>query len=132
MRQFDTIIAIANELKISRQALNKKAKRLNINLTKKTFSDNEWKLLSSTNRNYKKKVDGKVDDYELKLLSDKDELIIFLKSQIEEKDKQIDHAQQLQLIAEQRLSETNSALLAYQEQEKESQFKKGFWFHFFH
>lgn len=130
MHEFDTIIAIANELKISRQALNKKAKRLNINLTKKSFSDDEWKLLASTNRNYNKKVDSQVDDYELKLLADKDELISFLKSQIEEKDKQIDHAQQLQLIAEQRLTETSSSLIAYQE--KENQSKKGFWSRIFH
>ena len=48
-----------------------------------------------------------------------------LKSQIKEKDKQIDHAQQLQLIAEQRLTETNKTLIEYQE--KENQPKKGFW-----
>lgn len=39
--------------------------------------------------------------------------------------KQIDHAQQLQLIAEQRLTETNKTLITYQE--KENQPKKGFW-----
>ncbi len=32
--EFDSIIAIADELEISRQALNRKAKRLNIDLSK--------------------------------------------------------------------------------------------------
>ena len=37
--EFDSIIAIADELEISRQALNRKAKRLNIDLSKKSFTD---------------------------------------------------------------------------------------------
>ena len=72
VHEFNTIISIAKELNISRQALNKKAKRLNINLTKKSFSDDEWKLLSSTNRNYKKKVDSQVDIHQLNRLVEKD------------------------------------------------------------
>jgi len=48
--EFDSIIAIADELEISRQALNRKAKRLNIDLSKKSFTDKEWKLLASTKR----------------------------------------------------------------------------------
>ena len=124
--EFDTIIAIADELEISRQALNRKAKRLNIDLSKKSFTDKEWKLLASTKRKPKTSTSSNyVDTFTAQQLAEKDDLINYLKSQIKEKDKQIDHAQQLQLIAEQRLTETNKTLIAYQE--RENQPKKGFW-----
>ena len=124
--EFDSIIAIADELEISRQALNRKAKRLNIDLSKKSFTDKEWKLLASTKRKPKTSTSSNyVDTFTEQQLAEKDDLINYLKSQIKEKDKQIDHAQQLQLIAEQRLTETNKTLIAYQE--KENQPKKGFW-----
>lgn len=124
--EFDSIIAIADELEISRQALNRKAKRLNIDLSKKSFTDKEWKLLTSTKRKPKTSTSSNyVDTFTAQQLAEKDDLINYLKSQIKEKDKQIDHAQQLQLIAEQRLTETNKTLIAYQE--KENNAKKGFW-----
>ena len=128
--EFDTIIAIADELEISRQALNRKAKRLNIDLSKKSFTDKEWKLLASTKRKPKTSTSSNyVDTFTAQQLAEKDDLINYLKSQIKEKDKQIDHAQQLQLIAEQRLTETNKTLITYQE--KENQPKKGFWHRLF-
>lgn len=124
--EFDSIIAIADKLEISRQALNRKAKRLNIDLSKKSFTDTEWELLASTKRKPKQStLSNYVDTFTAQQLAEKDDLINYLKSQIKEKDKQIDHAQQLQLIAEQRLTETNKTLIAYQE--KENQPKKGFW-----
>ncbi len=124
--EFDSIIAIADELEISRQALNRKAKRLNIDLSKKSFTDKEWKLLVLTKRKPKTSTSSNyVDTFTAQQLAEKDDLINYLKSQIKEKDKQIDHAQQLQLIAEQRLTETNKTLIEYQE--KENQSKKGFW-----
>lgn len=124
--EFDSIIAIADELEISRQALNRKAKRLNIDLSKKSFTDKEWKLLVSTKRKPKTSTSSNyVDTFTAQQLAEKDDLINYLKSQIKEKDKQIDHAQQLQLIAEQRLTETNKTLIAYQEQENQP--KKRFW-----
>lgn len=124
--EFDTIIAIADKLEISRQALNRKAKRLDIDLSKKSFTDKEWKLLSSTKRKLKTSTSSNyVDVFTAQQLAEKDDLINYLKSQIKEKDKQIDHAQQLQLIAEQRLTETNKTLIAYQE--KENNPRKGFW-----
>lgn len=124
--EFDSIIAIADELEISRQALNRKAKRLNIDLSKKSFTDKEWKLLASTKRKPKTSTSSNyVDTFTAQQLAEKDDLINYLKSQIKEKDKQIDHAQQLQLIAEQRLTETTKTLIAYQEKEKQP--KKGFW-----
>ncbi|KAA8375460.1 MULTISPECIES: replication initiation protein [Leuconostoc] len=124
--EFDSIIAIADELEISRQALNRKAKRLNIDLSKKSFTDKEWKLLASTKRKPKTSTSSNyVDTFTAQQIAEKDDLINYLKSQIKEKDKQIDHAQQLQLIAEQRLTETNKTLIEYQE--KENQPKKGFW-----
>ena len=126
IHEFDSIIAIADELEISRQALNRKAKRLNIDLSKKSFTDKEWKLLVSTKRKPKTSTSSNyVDTFTAQQIAEKDDLINYLKSQIKEKDKQIDHAQQLQLIAEQRLTETNKTLIEYQE--KETQPKKGFW-----
>ena len=128
--EFDTIIAIADELEISRQALNRKAKRLNIDLSKKSFTDKEWQLLVSNKRKPKKSTSSNyVDTFTAQQLAEKDDLINYLKSQIKEKDKQIDHAQQLQLIAEQRLTETNKTLIEYQQ--KENQPKKGFWHRLF-
>ena len=124
--KFDSIIAISDKLEISRQALYRKASRLNIDLSKKSFTDKEWKLLVSTKRKPKVSTSSNhVDTFTAQQLAEKDDLINYLKSQIKEKDKQIDHAQQLQLIAEQRLTETNKTLIAYQE--KENQPKKGFW-----
>lgn len=124
--EFDSIIAIADKLEISRQALNRKAKRLNIDLSKKSFTDKEWQLLVSTKRKPKTSTSSNyVDTFTAQQIAEKDDLINYLKSQIKEKDKQIDHAQQLQLIAEQRLTETNKTLIEYQE--KENQPKKGFW-----
>lgn len=128
--EFDSIIAIADELDISRQALNRKAKRLNIDLSKKSFTDTEWKLLASTKRKPKPStLSNYVDTFTAQQIAEKDDLINYLKSQIKEKDKQIDHAQQLQLIAEQRLTETKDSLIEYQE--KENQPKKGFWHRLF-
>ena len=128
--EFDSIIAIADELEISRQALNRKAKRLNIDLSKKSFTDKEWKLLALTKRKPKTSTSSNyVDTFTAQQLAEKDDLINYLKSQIKEKDKQIDHAQQLQLIAEQRLTETNKTLIEYQE--KENPPKKGFWHRLF-
>jgi len=130
IHEFDSIIAIADELEISRQALNRKAKRLNIDLSKKSFTDKEWKLLASTKRKPKTSTSSNyVDTFTAQQLAEKDDLINYLKSQIKEKDKQIDHAQQLQLIAEQRLTETKDSLIEYQE--KENQPKKGFWHRLF-
>lgn len=128
--EFNSIIAIADELEISRQALNRKAKRLNIDLSKKSFNDKEWKLLASTKRKPKTSTSSNyVDTFIAQQLAEKDDLINYLKSQIKEKDKQIDHAQQLQLIAEQRLTETKDTLIEYQENENHP--KKGFWHRLF-
>ena len=124
--EFDSIIAIADELEISRQALNRKAKRLNIDLSKKSFTDKEWKLLALTKRKPKTStLSNYVDAFTAQRLAEKDDLINYLKSQIKEKDKQIDHAQQLQLIAEQRMTETNKVLIEYQKTENKT--KNGFW-----
>ncbi|GMA70826.1 hypothetical protein GCM10025879_20800 [Leuconostoc litchii] len=67
-----------------------------------------------------------------KEISAKDKQIKLLSGQLKEKDLQIsllnkhlDQAQQLQLIAEKRLTETKDTLIEYQE--KESQDKKSFW-----
>ena len=111
---------------VLRPSVHRLVKLANIDLSKKSFTDKEWKLVASTKRNPKRSTSSNyVDTFTAQQLAEKDDLINYLKSQIKEKDKQIDHAQQLQLIAEQRLTETTKTLIAYQE--KENQPKKGFW-----
>lgn len=126
--EFDSIIAIADELEISRQALNRKAKRLNIDLSKKSFTDTEWKLLASTKRKPKQStLSNYVDTFTAQQLAEKDDLINYLKSQIKEKDKQIDHAQQLQLIAEQRLNDEHQKVIELSEFNNTNSAKQPFW-----
>ena len=83
--EFDSIIAIADELEISRQALNRKAKRLNIDLSKKSFTDKEWKLLALTKRKPKTSTSSNyVDTFTAQQIAEKDDLINYLKSQIKD------------------------------------------------
>ena len=68
------------------------------------------------------------DDYVSALKDQIKQLQSFIDHQSEQLtavQKSLDQAQQLQLIAEQRLTETNKTLIEYQE--KENQPKKGFW-----
>lgn len=43
--EFGTIQAIANELKIKRQTLYNRAKKTNVDISKKKFTDEEWTAL---------------------------------------------------------------------------------------
>ena len=130
--KFNSISELAEHLKISRTTLYKRANLSDINLTG-VYSDEQLELLSSVHQTGQL---SEQTEQQIKFLnkeiSAKDNQIKFLSDQLKEKDLQIsllnknlDQAQQLQLIAEQRLTETNKTLIEYQE--KENQPKKGFW-----
>ncbi|MCS8588296.1 replication initiation protein [Leuconostoc citreum] len=152
--KFNSISELAEHLKISRTTLYKRANLSDINLTG-VYSDEQLELLSSVHQtvqqlNSSTEQTGQLSEQtgqlseqteqQIKFLnkeiSAKDNQIKFLSDQLKEKDLQIsllnknlDQAQQLQLIAEQRLTETNKTLIEYQE--KENQPKKGFWHRLF-
>ena len=138
--KFNSISELAEHLKISRTTLYKRANLSDINLTG-VYSDEQLELLSSVHQtvqqlNSSTEQTGQKIKFLNKEISAKDKQIKFLSDQLKEKDLQIsllnknlDQAQQLQLIAEQRLTETNKTLIEYQE--KENQPKKGFWHRLF-
>ncbi|WP_273718647.1 replication initiation protein [Leuconostoc mesenteroides] len=145
--KFNSISELAEHLKISRTTLYKRANLSDINLTG-VYSDEQLELLSIVHQtvqqlNSSTEQTGQLSEQteqQIKFLnkeiSAKDKQIKFLSDQLKEKDLQIsllnknlDQAQQLQLIAEQRLTETNKTLIEYQE--KENQPKKGFWHRLF-
>ncbi len=134
--KFNSISELAEHLKISRITLYKRANLSDINLTG-VYSDEQLELLSSVHQtvqqlNSSTEQTGQQIKFLNREISAKDKQIKFLSDQLKEKDLQIsllnknlDQAQQLQLIAEQRLTETNKTLIEYQE--KENQPKQGFW-----
>ena len=152
--EFNSISELAEHLKISRTTLYRRANLSDINLTG-VYSDEQLELLSSVQPTVQQlnslteqtgqlsEQTGQLSEQteqQIKFLnkeiSAKDKQIKFLSDQLKEKDLQIsllnknlDQAQQLQLIAEQRLTETNKTLIEYQE--KENQPKKGFWHRLF-
>lgn len=141
--KFNSISELAEHLKISRTTLYRRANLSDISLTG-VYSDEQLELLSSVHQtvqqlNSSTEQSGQLSEQygqQIKFLnkeiSAKDKQIKFLSDQLKEKDLQIsllnknlDQAQQLQLIAEQRLTETKDNLIEYQE--KENHTKKGFW-----
>lgn len=129
IHKFKTIQAIADELDIKRQTLYNRAKKTEINISKKKFTDEEWsalvnnKKLTNVNKNINKEL-SQIDILNLRI-EEQSSFIKTLSKEIEAKNIQIERSQQLQLIAEQRLTETNKTLIEYQE--KENNTKKGFW-----
>ena len=130
--KFNSISELAEHLKISRTTLYTRANLSDIDLTG-VYSDEQLELLSSVHQTGQL---SEQTEQQIKFLnkeiSAKDKQMKFLSDQLKEKDLQIsllnknlDQAQRLQLIAEQRLTETNKTLIEYQE--KENQPKKGFW-----
>lgn len=123
--EFGTIQAIADELKIKRQTLYNRAKKTNVDISKKKFTEEEWTALV----NNKKLTDvNNVNDEKLtridilnQQINDYKKIIDVMERELQEKNKQIDQAQQLQLIAETRLNETRTQLIEYQDK------KRGFW-----
>lgn len=141
--KFNSISELAEHLKISRTTLYRRANLSDINLTG-VYSDEQLELLSSVQPTVQQlnsltEQTGQLSEQteqQIKFLnkeiSAKNKQIKFLSDQLKEKDLQIsllnknlDQAQQLQLIAEQRLTETKDTLIEYQE--KEGQDKKSFW-----
>lgn len=148
--QFSSISKLSKHLMISRTTLYKRAKENNIQLSG-IYSDEQLKKLSgvqqtvhergtqseqighSTEQNEHKNGHSEREiSFLKKQLLEKNAHIDLIIDQLKEKDHQIellnknlDQAQQLQLIAEQRLTETNATLIEYQE--KENNTKKGFW-----
>ncbi|WP_273752877.1 replication initiation protein [Leuconostoc mesenteroides] len=141
--EFNSISELAEHLKISRTTLYKRANLSDIDLTG-VYSNEQLDLLSSVHPtvqqlNSSTEQTGQLSEQteqQIKFLnkeiSAKNKQIKFLSDQLKEKDLQIsllnknlDQAQQLQLIAEQRLTETKDNLIEYQE--KENHTKKGFW-----
>lgn len=141
--KFNSISELAEHLKISRTTLYRRANLSDIDLTG-VYSDEQLELLSSVHPtvqqlNSSTEQTGQLSEQteqQIKFLnqeiSAKDKQIKLLSCQLKEKDLQIsllnkhlDQAQQLQLIAEQRLTETKDNLIEYQE--KENHTKKGFW-----
>ena len=145
--KFNSISELAEHLKISRTTLYKRANLSDINLTG-VYSDEQLELLSSVHQTVQQlnsltEQTGQLSEQteqQIKFLnkeiSAKNKQIKFLSDQLKEKDLQIsllnknlDQAQQLQLIAEQRLTETNDTLIEYQGNENNA--KKGFWHRLF-
>lgn len=145
--KFNSISELAEHLKISRTTLYRRANLNDINLTG-VYSDEQLELLSSVHPTVQKlnsstEQTGQLSEQteqQIKFLnkeiSAKDKQIKFLSDQLKEKDLQIsllnknlDQAQQLQLIAEQRLTETKDTLIEYQGNENNA--KKGFWHRLF-
>lgn len=120
--EFVTIQAIADELKIKRQTLYNRAKKTNVDISKKKFTDEEWTALVN---NKKMTSVNNVNDEKLtkidilnQQLNDYQKIIDVMERELQEKNKQIDQAQQLQLIAETRLNETRTQLIEYQEKKR--------------
>lgn len=145
--KFNTISELAEHLKISRTTLYRRANLSDIDLTG-SYSDEQLELLSSVHPTVQKLNSSTEQTEQLsgqsgqqikflnKEISAKDKQIKLLSGQLKEKDLQIsllnkhlDQAQQLQLIAEQRLTETKDTLIEYRENENNS--KRGFWHRLF-
>lgn len=145
--KFNSISELAEHLKISRTTLYKRANLSDIDLTG-VYSNEQLELLSSVHPtvqqlNSSTEQTGQLSEQteqQIKFLnkeiSAKNKQIKFLYDQLKEKDLQIsllnknlDQAQQLQLIAEQRLTETKDTLIEYQGNENNA--KKGFWHRLF-
>lgn len=120
-------------LNISQATFYRKASRNGLSTKKLSFTKKELSEL---------KKDSHTDNFDnrknkqIEIHSQNSRYIITLENELKEKNQQLlnaqkllERSQQLQLIAEQRLTETNKTLIEYQE--KENQPKKGFWHRLF-
>ena len=112
VHEFKTIQAIADELNIKRQTLYNRAKKTGIDISKRSFTDEEWSALVNN-----KKLTSVNDEDDRKLteidtlreqISEQRHFIEILKKELDAKNQQIDQAQMLQLMAERKLSEVSS------------------------
>lgn len=112
VHEFKTIQAVADELNIKRQTLYNRAKKTGIDISKRSFTDEEWSALVNN-----KKLTSVNDEDDKKLteidtlreqISEQRHFIEILKKELDAKNQQIDQAQMLQLMAERKLSEVSS------------------------
>ncbi|WP_061399777.1 hypothetical protein [Leuconostoc mesenteroides] len=129
LHKFKTIQSIADELNIKRQTLYNRSKKTGVDISKKEFSDEEWASLIHNEKLTNVNGDNDIKLSEIDILKQRiDEqsgFIETLRKEIEAKNIQIDQAQKLQLMAEQRFNDTNNQLLEYKE--KEGIHKKSIW-----
>ena len=129
VHEFKTVQAVADALNIKRQTLYNRAKKTGIDISKRSFTDEEWSALVNNKKLTSVNIDNDKKLTEIDILreriAEQSSFIDTLKKELEAKNVQIDQAQKLQLIAEQRLTETNKQLIEYKE--KESTTKKTFW-----
>lgn len=135
--EFQTIQEIADALKIKRQTLYNRSKKTGVNISKKSFNSDEWKALVNNEKlTHDKKSNDNVNDNiyidnrlnELKTrLNEQSKLIEFLKNEIHEKNKQINQAQQLQLIAEQKFNNEHIKLIELEESKNTKRLWWKFW-----
>lgn len=129
VHEFKTVQAVADALNIKRQTLYNRAKKTGIDISKRSFTDEEWsalvnnKKLTSVNSDNDKKL-TEIDILKQRI-DEQSGFIETLRKEIEAKNIQIDQAQKLQLMAEQRFNDTNNQLLEYKE--KEGIHKKSIW-----
>lgn len=152
--EFDSVQELSKTLGVSRQTLYNRAKKAGFDLNKLAFSDDEIaKLSSKASVKQVSNIDDLDSDKSVKIdsvkflqsqIDTKDAQIEALNKQletvsaqreaeatrtakqIEALNKSLDQAQQLQLIAEQRLNEEHAQLIEYQETEATEK-KRGFW-----
>lgn len=112
VHEFRTIQAIADALNIKRQTLYNRAKKTGIDISKRSFTDEEWSALVNN-----KKLTSVNDEDDKKLteidmlreqISEQRHFIEILKKELDAKNQQIDQAQMLQLMAERKLSEVSN------------------------
>lgn len=112
VHEFKTIQAIADELKIKRQTLYNRSKKTGIDISKRSFTDEEWSALVNNKKltNVNSDNDKKLTEIDMlrEQISEQRHFIDILKKELEAKNQQIDQAQMLQLMAERKLSEVSN------------------------
>lgn len=135
VHEFKTVQSIADSLKIKRQTLYNRAKKTGVDISKKSFTDEEWLALVNNKKltNVKNDNDEKLTEIDILKgrIDEQSSFIDTLKKELDAKNQQIDQAQKLQLIAEQKLSELSGNKNAIELDDDSSGKKRGFFKNFF-
>lgn len=130
LHEFDTVQSIADSIGIKRQTLYNRSKKTGVDISKKSFNDEEWEcLVKNKKMTYdKEEVDKELTEIDIlnQRISEQASFIEILKNEIQAKNVQIDQAQKLQLIAEKRLLESDKEYISHDKNNKKSFFKKIF------
>lgn len=130
LHEFKTVQSIAESLKIRRQTLYNRGKKVGIDVSKKSFTDEEWTALVNNKKWTSVNFDNDKKLSEIDILKGRiDEQASFidtLKKELDAKNQQIDQAQKLQLIAEQKLSELSGNKNAIELDDDSSRKKRRF------